>query len=207
TGYNIMFGANANPALFEALNRGKTMWKPMAANARILTDWAIEDGSFLRLSTLTLGYTLPSTLSQRLLMRTLRVYVAGYNLHVWTNYAGQDPEVDTRRSPLTPGGGYSAYPRAKKVLFGLNVTFYTDEDEINIFWPRGPRLSSFCLMRKVPGHQFPLIAKPRNRICHAIDGRSCSYGPLQQNDRHLYLWTEAVGELAGRIGHRIQWHV
>lgn len=124
TGYNIMFGSNANEALLRELNAGKTMWNPMAANGRILTDWAVEDGSFLRLSTLTLGYTLPASMSQRLLMKRLRVYVAGYNLHVWTNYTGQDPEVDTRRStPLTPGVGYSAYPKAKKILFGLNVTF------------------------------------------------------------------------------------
>lgn len=123
TGYNIMFGNEANPELFRALNEGKTMWNPMAANARILTDWAIEDGSFLRLSNLTLGYTLPSRIANRLLMQNLRVYVAGYNLHVWTKYTGQDPEVDTQRNALTPGVGYSAYPKSKKVLFGLNVTF------------------------------------------------------------------------------------
>lgn len=123
TGVNIMFGNNANPILFQELNEGKTMWNPAAANGRILTDWAIEDGSFLRLSNLTLGYTLPSQISSRLLMKQLRVYVAAYNLHVWTNYTGQDPEVDTQSNPLTPGVGYSAYPKSKKVLFGLNVTF------------------------------------------------------------------------------------
>ncbi|GGH27217.1 SusC/RagA family TonB-linked outer membrane protein [Sphingobacterium alkalisoli] len=123
TGVNIMFGNNADPILFQELNEGKTMWNPAAANGRVLTDWAVEDGSFLRLSNLTLGYTLPSHIAGRLLMRQLRVYVAAYNLHVWTNYTGQDPEVDTQRNPLTPGVGYSAYPKSKKVLFGLNVTF------------------------------------------------------------------------------------
>ncbi|MCC2600728.1 SusC/RagA family TonB-linked outer membrane protein [Sphingobacterium sp. FBM7-1] len=123
TGYNMMFGNEADPELFQALNEGKTMWNPMAANARILTDWAIEDGSFLRLSNLTLGYTLPARIANRLLMQNLRVYIAGYNLHVWTKYTGQDPEVDTQRNALTPGVGYSAYPKSKKVLFGLNVTF------------------------------------------------------------------------------------
>ncbi|MDR3007559.1 MAG: TonB-dependent receptor [Sphingobacterium sp.] len=123
TGANIMFGNDANPELFRALNEGKTMWNPMAANGRILTDWAIEDGSFLRLSNVTLGYTLPTRIAKRLLMQNLRIYVAGYNLHVWTKYSGQDPEVDTQRNPLTPGVGYSAYPKARKVLFGLNVTF------------------------------------------------------------------------------------
>ncbi|WP_257670219.1 SusC/RagA family TonB-linked outer membrane protein [Parapedobacter tibetensis] len=123
TGANIMFGNNADPILFRELNEGKIMWNPAAANGRILTDWAIEDGSFLRLSNLTLGYTLPSSIANKLLMQRLRVYVASYNLHVWTNYTGQDPEVDTQRNPLTPGVGYSAYPKSRKVLFGLNVTF------------------------------------------------------------------------------------
>lgn len=123
TGVNIMHGNYANPELFQALNEGKTMWNPGAANGRVLTDWAIEDGSFLRLSNLTLGYTLPKHIANRLLMQNLRVYIAGYNLHVWTNYSGQDPEVDTQRNALTPGVGYSAYPKSKKVLFGLNVTF------------------------------------------------------------------------------------
>lgn len=123
TGVNIMFGNTADPALFRELNEGKTMWNPAAANGRILTDWAIEDGSFLRLSNLTLGYTLPSHIASRLLMHNLRIYASAFNLHVWTNYTGQDPEVDTQRNPLTPGVGYSAYPKSKKILFGLNVTF------------------------------------------------------------------------------------
>lgn len=124
TGSNIMFGNDANPELFQQLNEGKGLWNPMAANARILTDWAIEDGSFLRLSNLTLGYTLPAEISKRILIQRMRFYVAAYNLHVWTKYTGQDPEVDTRRStPLTPGVGYSAYPKSKKILFGVNFTF------------------------------------------------------------------------------------
>lgn len=123
TGNNIMFGSTANPALLQELNSDAKMWTPLT-NSSILTSWAIEDGSFLRLNNLTLGYTLPSQISKKLLMQRLRVYVAGNNLKVWTNYTGQDPEVDTRRgTPLTPGVGYSAYPKARKLLFGLNVTF------------------------------------------------------------------------------------
>lgn len=123
TGKNIMFGNDADPVLFQEINQNATMWSPIT-NSSILTDWAIEDGSFLRLSNLTLGYTLPSAITKKFLIQRLRCYVAAYNLKVWTNYSGQDPEVDTRTStPLTPGVGYSAYPKAKKILFGLNVTF------------------------------------------------------------------------------------
>lgn len=123
TGYNIMYGTYADPARLQELNQNASIWHPIT-NSSILTDWAVEDGSFLRLNTLTFGYTLPAQLSKRALMEKLRVYVTAYNLKCWTNYSGQDPEVDTRRStPLTPGVDYSAYPKAKTYLVGLNVTF------------------------------------------------------------------------------------
>ncbi len=123
TGYNIYYGDYADPELLQELNEGKKLWHPIA-NSTILTDWAIEDGSFLRLSNLTFGYTLPANLSKKVLMKKLRVYVTCNNLKCWTNYSGQDPEVDTRRStPLTPGVDYSAYPKAKTLLFGVNMTF------------------------------------------------------------------------------------
>lgn len=122
TGYNIMFGNNANPELLQALNQDARIWSPIS-NSTIVTDWAIEDGSFLRLGTLTLGYTLPENIAKGGLIKKMRCYITGYNLKVWTNYSGQDPEVDTVRSPLTPGVDWSAYPKAKTFLFGVNVTF------------------------------------------------------------------------------------
>lgn len=112
-----------DPAELEAMNANTTMWSPFMSRF-VLTDWAVEDGSFLRLSTLTLGYTLPHSLSSRLKMKNLRVYASGYNLLLWTNYSGFDPEVSTRRkTPLTPGVDYSAYPRSRSYVFGLNVSF------------------------------------------------------------------------------------
>jgi TonB-linked outer membrane protein, SusC/RagA family len=122
TGKNIMFGNDANPELFRKLNENARIWSPMT-NASLLSDWAIEDGSFLRVSNITLGYTLPKQIAGKALLQNLRFYVAGYNLWVFTRYSGQDPEVSTRNNPLTQGVGYSAYPRSRKILFGLNVTF------------------------------------------------------------------------------------
>lgn len=110
-------------AELEAMNANTTMWSPYMKKFA-LTDWAIEDGSFLRLSTFTIGYTLPNAISSRLKMQKLRVYASGYNLWLWTNYSGFDPEVSTRRNtPLTPGVDYSAYPRSRSFVFGLNVNF------------------------------------------------------------------------------------
>ena len=90
----------------------------------MLHSWGIEDGSFLRLANVTLGYTLPSKLTRTFGVSKLRLYVTGNNLWVWTKYTGFDPEVNTRRStPLTPGVDYSAYPKARTFTFGANITF------------------------------------------------------------------------------------
>ena len=112
-----------NPERFVEINSKASIWMPMMGRT-LVTDWAIEDGSFLRCSNLTLGYTLPVTVTRKLGVKNLRVYATANNLFCWTAYSGQDPEVSTQRStPLTPGVDYSAYPKAHSYVFGLNVTF------------------------------------------------------------------------------------
>ncbi|MBE5317626.1 TonB-dependent receptor [Pedobacter sp. MR2016-19] len=112
-----------DPAELTEMNANTTLWSPYTKTF-VLSDWAVEDGSFLRLSTLTLGYTLPEKISSKLKMKKLRFYASAYNVWLWTNYSGFDPEVSTRRNtPLTPGVDYSAYPRSKSFVFGLNVNF------------------------------------------------------------------------------------
>lgn len=112
-----------DPAELAAMNANTTLWSPYMKSF-VLSDWAVEDGSFLRLSTITLGYTLPQSISNKIKMKKLRVYASGYNLWLLTNYTGFDPEVSTRRqTSLTPGVDYSAYPKSKSFVFGLNVNF------------------------------------------------------------------------------------
>ncbi len=123
TGYNIYYGAYADPVRLQELNQNASIWHPII-NSTVFHSWAVEDGSFLRLNNLTVGYTLPKSISQKVLIESLRVYFTGYNLYCWTNYSGQDPEVDTRRStPLTPGVDYSAYPKSRTFIAGVNITF------------------------------------------------------------------------------------
>lgn len=122
TGYNVMYGDQANPDRFSEINANSSIWSPMMGR-NILTDWAVEDGSFLRFSNLTIGYTLPTILSSKYGIKKLRVYSTISNLFCWTAYSGQDPEVNTQRSTLTPGVDYSAYPKARTYILGLNVTF------------------------------------------------------------------------------------
>lgn len=83
----------------------------------------IEDGSFLRLKTVSLGYTFQDSILNRLKISSLRVYAAAQNLHTWTSYSGSNPEVSVRHSALTPGFDFSAYPLARTITFGLAVTF------------------------------------------------------------------------------------
>jgi len=112
-----------DPTALASMNANTTMWSPYMARY-VFSDWAVEDGSFLRLSTLTVGYTLPSDLTKKINVQNLRFYVTGYNVFLLTDYSGFDPEVSTRRkTALTPGVDYSAYPRSRQIVFGLNLNF------------------------------------------------------------------------------------
>lgn len=88
-----------------------------------MTDWAVEDGSFLRLGTLTLGYTFPKQWTKKFGAKNLRLYVTGNNLFCLTGYSGQDPEVNTSSNNMVLGYDLSAYPKSRSYIVGLNVTF------------------------------------------------------------------------------------
>jgi hypothetical protein len=112
-----------DPEALAAANANTTMWSPFMRNY-VFSDWAVEDGSFLRLNTLTLGYTIPQSLVARANLTKLRLYATANNVFILTDYSGLDPEVSTRRkSPLTPGVDYSPFPRSRQVVFGLNLNF------------------------------------------------------------------------------------
>lgn len=99
---------------------------PRAANspAAVVSDRTVEDGSFVRLKTLTLGYTLPKTFSEKFKLSNVKVYVSGTNLLTWTKYSGFDPEISSyEQSNLYPGIDYGAYPNARTITAGLNVSF------------------------------------------------------------------------------------
>ncbi|WP_455672922.1 SusC/RagA family TonB-linked outer membrane protein [Phocaeicola sp.] len=106
-----------------ALNANTTMFSPYTGKY-VLTDYYVEDASFLRLSTLTVGYTLPQSLLKKIHISNLRFYATAYNVFCLTNYSGFDPEVSTmRKTNLTPGVDYSAYPKSRQFVVGLNLNF------------------------------------------------------------------------------------
>jgi TonB-linked SusC/RagA family outer membrane protein len=78
----------------------------------------LEDGSYLRLRNVTLGYQLPQNFLTKLKIRTARIFVSGDNLVTFTKFSGVDPEVD-----LSSGMSSFKYPISRKLLFGINVGF------------------------------------------------------------------------------------
>ena len=114
------------PNALAALNANAKVWIPSqttGAGAFVLHSWAVEDGSFLRVNNISIGYTVPSKTLRRYNISKLRFYFTVNNLATLTNYSGYDPEVNARRTtPTTPGVDYSAYPRARTFLFGMNLT-------------------------------------------------------------------------------------
>jgi hypothetical protein len=87
-----------------------------------INSYFVEDGSLLRCSDVTIGYTLPKNIVKKLSLSKLRAYVSGGNLFIITSYSGYDPEVDIQ-SGLTPSMDYNRYPRARTFSFGINATF------------------------------------------------------------------------------------
>jgi hypothetical protein len=115
-----------DPTRLKALNANAKIWIPSngtGASAYMPSSWAIEDGSFLRINNVTIGYTFPSSSISRLKMTKLRLYLTANNLAVFTKYTGYDPEVSVSNSPLTPGLDYSAYPKSRSFIFGVNASF------------------------------------------------------------------------------------
>lgn len=98
--------------------------KQTGYNSRTST-WHVEDGSYLRLQNLTIGYTLPKKWLNKFHIDKCRIYFSGNNLCTWTNYSGYNPEVSLRTgNALTPGEDYGTYPLARTFQIGLNITTF-----------------------------------------------------------------------------------
>ena len=107
---------------FIPINQGDRLWAPQYVQKYIASSYFVEDGSFLRLSDITVGYTLPQHLTKKAGIQRLRIYFTGSNLWLLTGYSGYDPEVDVQKG-LTPGVDYNKYPRSRGYMFGANLSF------------------------------------------------------------------------------------
>lgn len=81
----------------------------------------LEDGSYLRLKTLTLGYTIPKHITKKANFNNVRIYASAYNLLTFTKYTGFDPEVSSELTVSSLGVDQSSIPQFKTIMFGINV--------------------------------------------------------------------------------------
>jgi TonB-linked SusC/RagA family outer membrane protein len=117
--------AGVAPDVLAKLNQNASIWQPIkGGNYLELDSWAVEDGSFLRVNNITLGYNIPLKSLLKTGTTSIRVYCTVNNLAVLTNYTGLDPEVSTKNSNyVTPGVDSSPYPRSRSFIIGANVKF------------------------------------------------------------------------------------
>lgn len=87
-----------------------------------VSDRFLEDGSFFRLRTIQLGYSLPGSILSKMKLSNFRIYVSGTNLKTWTDYSGYTPEISSH-SVINVGIDRGTFPISKTILFGVNVTF------------------------------------------------------------------------------------
>jgi len=117
---------NTTGALVEAGNPNNSYRMPGSPEENLmLSDW-IEDGSYLRLSDVTLSYQFKSKLVSRIGLRGLTLFSSGKNLWLWSKYTGYDPEVNTRQGgfgDLMPSLDYASYPRSRVYSLGIRAQF------------------------------------------------------------------------------------
>ena len=131
-GFNTVSGQNmaAVTPMRDFLNR----WTPTNTNTdvpgfvqggtenKVFSSRFVENGSFIKMKSITLGYTLPELACKSLGISNLRLYVSIQNPFHITNYSGLDPEA-TMGSPLIQGVDWGSYPNSRNYLIGLNFAF------------------------------------------------------------------------------------
>ena len=107
------------------IGEGSSNTVPRVTNAStantVFSDFYVEDGSYLRLQNVQLGYTLPNKLTEKVKVDKARIYVGVNNAFTLTNYMGFDPAASTG-DPIGGGIDYGFYPAARTYTLGLNIT-------------------------------------------------------------------------------------
>ncbi|WP_460640402.1 SusC/RagA family TonB-linked outer membrane protein [Larkinella harenae] len=127
---NLELGTGYTNALRELLNR----WTPTNTNTDVkaayqdpaitISDRFIEDGSYVRLKNVSLGYSIPKSVLAKARITNLRIYVSAQNAATWTKYTGYDPEVSLNgQSLINKGVDSGVYPNNKSYQAGISLTF------------------------------------------------------------------------------------
>ena len=125
--YRDPSGSDLDPANVYLANPGGDTPRPTTTdnnrNNR-MSDRFIEDGSYLRLQHVRLGYTLPAHLTQKVRVQKLRLYVSGQNVKTFTKYSGYDPEIGAfNQDPLLQNADMGRYPTPRVFTFGIDADF------------------------------------------------------------------------------------
>jgi TonB-linked SusC/RagA family outer membrane protein len=108
-------------------NEDTSLWSLSNTNTANITypsSYYVEDGSYLRIAQLTVGYSLNREFLEKISVANARIYVTVNNLATITGYSGYDPEVSAAgQVAVTPGYDSSAYPRSRSYVLGINLTF------------------------------------------------------------------------------------
>lgn len=132
TDFQTFQGNRSKRMLYDSWRPGKTdakLPKPRSGDAAssVPSTYFLEDGSYLRIKNIQLGYNLPLRWISKAGMGSAHIYIQGQNLFTFTKYTGLDPEINLRRygdgNDRQLGVDEGAYPSAKNILFGVNVSF------------------------------------------------------------------------------------
>ena len=94
-----------------------------ATRSNEFSDFFVEDGSFLRIKNIQLGFTVPKKISKKFKVQSVRVYLASNNLYTLTRYQGFDPDIGSNGNALSAGVDYGFYPQARNFMAGINLKF------------------------------------------------------------------------------------
>src|SRR5699024_7620357 len=106
----------------DATNFPMIRYQDLMGNFRHST-FTMEDGSYLRLKEVVIGYTFPEQYLKKIFVNSLDVYISGTNLLTWSKYSGYDPEVNTSTNPFISGVDNGAIPQSRTFNVGLSVQF------------------------------------------------------------------------------------
>lgn len=129
-----LFATQSQDERYNQLAEVADRWTPIHASNRVpsakgyvkneLYSRFIENGSFLRLKNIVLGYTFPTKWTRKAYISRLRAYASAQNLFCITGYSGYDPEVSVSGdNPMTPSLDWGAYPRSRVITFGVEIQF------------------------------------------------------------------------------------
>ncbi len=111
----------SDPTELSKMNANAQVWSPTSM-VGLLTDYYLEDASFLRLRNLTVGYTIPSKITKKIGLSNIRAYLTATNLFTITKYSGLNPDISFSSS-TKPGVDSGSYPLSRNYTFGVNITF------------------------------------------------------------------------------------